>query len=67
MTQKRSCSLSPKVNWNFYDMIKIRLIMIRNVNIFTIYESLLQNVTKILPTIYHNKTKVPRKMRKFRV
>ena len=30
-----------QVNWDFYDMIKIRLIMINYVNNFTIYESLL--------------------------
>ena len=35
-------------------------------NIFAIYESLLLNVMKILPTIYENKTKVPGKIRKFR-
>ena len=38
--------------------------MINNVNIFTMYESLLQNV-KLLPTIKQNKTKVPGKIRKF--
>ena len=37
-------------------MIKIRLIVINNVNIFTTYESLLQNLMKILPKIYLNKT-----------
>ena len=37
MIQKRSCSLSTKVNRNFHGMIKIRLIMVNNVNIFTIY------------------------------
>ena len=35
--------------------------MIINADIFTIYESLLQNVINILPTIYQNKTKVPEK------
>ena len=35
--------------------------MINNVNILTIIESLLLNVIKILPTIYQNKTKVPGK------
>ena len=39
--QKRLCSLSTEINWNFDDMIKICLIMINNVNIPTIYESLL--------------------------
>ena len=38
MTQKRSCSFSTKVTYNFYDMVKIFLIMINNVNIFTIFE-----------------------------
>ena len=41
MFQKRSCSLSTKANWNFYDMVKIQLIMINNVNIFTMYVALL--------------------------
>ena len=40
MNQKISCSLNTTVNWNFYDMIKIRLIMVNNVNIFTMYKSL---------------------------
>ena len=48
-------------------MVKIRLIMTNNVNIFAIYESLLKNVTKILPTIYQNKTEVPGKSSKFQV
>ena len=65
MIQKRSCTLITKVNWDSYDMVKSGLIMINNVNIFTIYESLLQNVIKILPAIQHNKTKVLGKMRKF--
>ena len=39
--------------------------MINNVNIFTIYESLLKNFLKILPKIYQNKTKVPGKSEKF--
>ena len=41
MIQKRLCILSTKVNWNFYAIIKICLIMINDVNIFAIYESLL--------------------------
>ena len=40
MIQKKSFSLSTKVKY-FYDMVKIRLIMINNVNILTIYESLI--------------------------
>ena len=67
MIRNRSCSLSAKVKWNFYDMIKIPLIMIKNVIIFTIHESLLQNVMNILPTIYLNKTKVLGEINKFRV
>ena len=41
--------------------------MISNGNIFTIYESLLQNVMNTFPTIYQNKTKILGKMRKFRI
>ena len=38
MIQKRLSNISTKdkVNWNFYNMIKVHLIMINNVNIFTI-------------------------------
>ena len=35
MIQKRSCSLSTRLNWNFYDMVKIRLMI--NVNFFLPY------------------------------
>ena len=35
-------------------MLKIRFIMIYNVNVFTMYESLLKNVLKALPIIYQN-------------
>ena len=48
-------------------MIKIHLIVINNVNIYTIYQSLLYNVIKLLPTINQNKTEGPGKMSKFRV
>ena len=41
--------------------------MINNVNIYTIYDSLCQNVMRILPTIYQNKTKLLEESRKFRV
>ena len=34
MIQKRSCSLSTKADWNFYDMIKICIIMINNVKFY---------------------------------
>ena len=40
MIQKNLCSLSTKINKNSYAMVKVSL-MINNVNIFTIYESLL--------------------------
>ena len=63
MIQKRSCSLSTKVNWHFYGMVKIRLVM-KNVNILTINESLLKNGIKILPTIYQ-KLKFPGKVISF--
>ena len=36
--------------------------MINNVNFFTIYEFLIQNVLKILPIIYQNKAKIPGKV-----
>ena len=38
MIQKKSCSLSTKVHWHFYDRVKICLIMLNDENIFTIYE-----------------------------
>ena len=41
MIYKTLCSLSTKVNSNFCDVAKIRLIIMNNENIFTIYESLL--------------------------
>ena len=46
--------LGTKVNWHFYDMVKIR----------SIYESLLRNIikSKKFPTIYQNITKVPGKI-----
>ena len=65
MIEKRSRSLSTKVNSNFYDMVKVCLIMINNVNI--IYESLIENVMKTLPTIYQQETKASGKTSKFRV
>lgn len=65
MIEKRSRSLSTKVNSNFYDMVKVCLIMINNVNI--IYESLIENVMKTLPTIYQKETKSSGKTSKFRV
>ena len=38
-----------------FSIVKTDLKMINNVNIFTIYEFLLQNVIKLLPKIYQNK------------
>ena len=67
MIKKRSCSLSTKINWHFSDMVKIRFIMTNNVNIFTLYESLLQNVMQILRTIFKKKTNVLGKSSKFQV
>ena len=48
-------------------MVKILLMAIYTVNIFTIHESLLQSVIKILATIYQNKAKIIEKSGKFRV
>ena len=52
-----------KVKWLFYSMVKICL----NEKYFYRYESSLQNVLKILPTIYQNKANVPGKSSKFLV
>ena len=60
----RSHSLSIKVNRPFYDMVKIFcVIIIQNVNVITIYETLFENVITILPATYQNKIKMPRKNR----
>ena len=48
-------------------MVKIRVIIIENVNIFTIYETLFENATTILPIKYQNKTKLLVKNRKYLV
>ena len=61
MFQKWPCSLSTNVNRTFYDMVKIRVIIIQNVNIVTIYETLFENAIIILPITYQNKTKMPGK------
>ena len=59
MIQKRSRSLSTKAKCNFYDLIKIYLIMINDVNIFTIYpENFTSNLLK-------QDSLVPAKMSKF--
>ena len=42
----------------FYDMVKIRLTMINDVNIFTPNEPFILKIIKNLPAIYQNKTKV---------
>ena len=42
----------------FYDMVKIRLTMINDVNIFTLNEPFILKIIKNLPAIYQNKTKV---------
>ena len=42
-------------------MVKVRVIIIRNVNFFTIYETLLENVIATLPITYQNKNKMPGK------
>ena len=41
--------------------------MINNVNIYTIYESLLQNIIKIIPTTYKIKIKIPVTISKFQI
>ena len=48
-------------------MVKICFTMINNVNFFTIYESLLQNIIKVSPTTYKSKIKIPVKMSKFEI
>ena len=63
MIHKRSCSLSTKVNRDFYEMVIIRGIVIQYFDIFTVYKTLFQNVKKILPIIFQNKTKMPGKNR----
>ena len=42
----------------FYDMVKIRLTVINDVNIFTLNEPFILKIIKNLPAIYQNKTKV---------
>ena len=43
-------------------MVKIRVIIIQNVNDFTLYEISFENVITIMPIAYQNKTKMPRKI-----
>ena len=59
MIQKRSRSLSTKDKRPIDDKVKIRVLIIWNVNIFTIYENLFENVITVLPITYQNKTKMP--------
>ena len=56
MIKKISYSLSAKVNCHVCDVLK--KVNINNMKIFSIHESLLENVIKILLTIYQIKTKV---------
>ena len=63
MIQKRSCSVSTKVNRPFYDVVKICVIVMKNVDILTIHETF-ENVITILPITYQSKTKISRKIRK---
>ena len=58
MIQKRSCSSGTKFNRTFHGVVKICVIIIRNINIFTIYETFVENVITILPITYQNKTKM---------
>ena len=65
MIQKRSCTLNAEFNWHFYDIIKICLIVVNNVNLFTMYESLLENFMKMLPTICQSNLDFCEKWAKF--
>ena len=58
MIHKRSCNLSTKVYRPFYGIVKIPVTIMKNVNIFTIYETLFENVITILSKSYKNKTKI---------
>ena len=57
MVQKRLYSLNTKANRPFCDVVKISIIT-QNVNVFTIYETLFENVITILPISYQNKIKM---------
>ena len=63
MIQKRSCSLNTKVNRPFYDMVRIRITIMKNVNIFTLYETSFENIITNLSKTYRNKTKMHEKNR----
>ena len=43
-------------------MVKIRVTIIKNVNIFIVYETLFENVKIILTITYQNKIKMSRKI-----
>ena len=58
MIDKRSCNLSTKVYRPFYGIVKIPVTIMKNVNIFTIYETLFENVITIVSISYKNKTKI---------
>ena len=60
MIQKKSVQFKYPSLLKFTDMLEIRLIVINNVDIFTIYESVL-NFIKILLTVYQKKSKVSEK------
>ena len=45
-------------------MVKIRVTIIKNVNIFTLHEILFENFITILLITYHNNTKIPGENRK---
>ena len=51
-TGKYGPEITPYVDILHAVMVSIHLIMMKNVNIFTIYESLLKNAVKNLPIIY---------------
>ena len=40
----------------FYEIVKFHVVIMQDVIIFTLYETLFHKVIKILPTIYQNKT-----------
>ena len=58
MIHKRLCNLSTKVYRTFDGIVKIPVTIMKNVNIFTIYETLFENVITILSISYKNKTKI---------
>ena len=48
-------------------MVEIRVIIICNTNILTVYKTLSQNVIKMLPTIHQGKAKIPETNKKWQV